>query len=169
MKEPRLQNISPSSWDMKATACSSPAVLQHVAQSIACLSEKNTQTFASPAFSLFSPGFIQQKNISCWRHWNCQGWLWRLHLLKQIRVIHIPQLRLQVVCKPAQCCNTRLALSFEICCRTPGSKTLLFFPWNLRCWKAARGFCQSFPFISFLRFPTSHNTTALTLKLPHLN
>lgn len=136
MEEPHLQNItSPhphGTWKQGHVLCPAlpPAVLQHVAQSVAQatgLSEKNTRTFVSQAFSIFSPGFVQQQNISCWRHWKCQCWLWRRwHLLKQIGIIRIPQLLLQAVCKLAQCCNTRLALSFEICCRALAARHLFF-------------------------------------------
>lgn len=98
----------------------------------------------------------------------CQCWLWRWQLPKPIGVIYAPQLYLQAVCKVAQCRNARLAFFWNLL-QSPGSKALIFFPRNLRCWKATRGFCQSFPSTSSLRLPASHNTTALTRKLTRLN
>lgn len=71
------------------------------------------------------------------------------------------------ICKLIQCCNTGPLLSLKFCCRALAAKRI-FFLWNLRCCKAARGFCQSFPFISLLRPPASHNIIALMLKLLQL-
>lgn len=161
---PPEHSISPSSRDMFSP---SPTHCWLTAQNIVWLPEKNTWTSVSPAFSFFSPDFFgQQQNIPCWRHCRCQPWLWG-NEPKQTNATHTTAAP-AAICKLLQCCNTRPLLSFKFCCRALAARHI-FFLWNLRCCKAVRGFCQSFPFISLLRPPASHNTTALMLKLPQLN
>lgn len=162
---PPEHSISPSSRDMFSP---SPTHCWLTAQNIAWLPEKNTWTSVSPAFSFFSPDFFgQQQNIPCWRHCRCQPWLWG-NEPKQTNATHTPQLLLQLSANffSAATLGHFFLSNFAA---EPWQPGIFFFLWNLRCCKAVRGFCQSFPFISLLRPPASHNTTALMLKLPQLN